>query len=342
MKQLSLLIMFGGESSEHDVSLASAKNIYTAVNKEKYAISLCYIDRDGRWWLQNTWTDSPQDNRTTQLVVAPGSKSVLTVPSSKVIPIDVIFPVLHGKMGEDGTIQGIAELLHIPIVGCGVEASAVCMNKEATKKLADAEGIPVVPWITVRAGETSKSFVKRVRQLSASGPWFVKPARAGSSVGVTKVTDLNNLESAVAVALEHDEMALVEVAVTGRELEVSILGNPPHHKASGVGEIIPGSEFYDYDDKYSASSNSKTVLDAKLPKVIDKIIRQHALDAYEIMGCKGLARVDFLLSDELVPYLNEINTMPGFTNISMYPKLWQHKGLSQTTLIDQLIASAIE
>lgn len=335
-------MVFGGESSEHDVSLSSARNIYAAVDKNKYDITLCYIDREGRWWLHDEWTDTPDEARTTQLVAAPGTRTVLTVPGSKVLAVDVLFPILHGKMGEDGTVQGLAAMLHVPVVGCGVEASALCMNKDATKRLAEAEGVPVVPWLTVRAGESDASIKKRTRALDTHGPWFVKPARAGSSVGVTKVTDIEGITRAVEVALGHDDLALIEMAVIGRELEVAVLGNPPHHKASGVGEIIPGSDFYDYDDKYSADSASKTIIDAKLPRALTKVIRQHALDVYAVLGCKGLARVDFLLSDDLVPYLNEVNTLPGFTDISMYPKLWQHKGLPQTELIERLIAMSLE
>lgn len=342
MKRLAVLMVFGGESSEHDVSLSSAKNIYAAISKAKYDVTLCYIDRDGRWWLQDDWHDAPDNHRRTQLVAAPGTKTLLTVPGSRVLTVDVVFPVLHGKMGEDGTIQGLAAMLHIPVVGCGVEASALCMNKDATKRLAEAEGVPVVPWRTVRSGQDAKTIKKLSRELDKHGPWFVKPSRAGSSVGVSKVTDVDELPKAVATALKHDTLALIEIAVIGRELEVAVIGNPPNHKASGVGEIIPGSEFYDYDDKYSSSSASKTVLDAKLPKALSKVIRQHACDVYEALGCTGLARVDFLLSDDLVPYLNEINTLPGFTDISMYPKLWQEKGVSQTELIDRLIAMSLE
>ena len=250
--------------------------------------------------------------------------------------------MLHGKLGEDGTIQGLADMAHIPIVGCGVESSAICMDKHATKQLIEAHGIPVVPWVIVRRGDNEKSAVRQIKALDAHGPWFVKPSRAGSSVGVTKVTDANKLPAAIEAAHVHDDIALIEIAVIGRELEVAVLGNPPQHKASGVGEIIPGSDFYDYDDKYSPDSTSKVILDAKLPKALSKVIRQHACDAYEILGCKGLARVDFLLSDELIPYVNEINTLPGFTDISMYPKLWNQKGVSYEVLVDKLIELALE
>lgn len=342
MKRLTVLMMYGGESSEHDVSIDSARNVVAAVDKQKFDIRLCYIDRDGRWWLQHEWHEAPDEHRTIQLVAAPGTKSLLTVPGSEVMHIDVMYPVLHGKMGEDGTLQGLARMLHIPMVGCGVESSALCMDKNATKRLLEANGIPVVPWVVARQGFDTKSLKKEVKKLDKSGPWFVKPSRAGSSVGVSKVTDIDELARAVNVALKHDDTVLVEVAVIGRELEVAVLGNVPSHKASGVGEILPGNDFYDYNDKYSSESSSQLVLDAKLPKALDKTIRQYALDAYAILGCSGMSRADFLLSGKGAPYLNEINTLPGFTDISMYPKLWEEEGIKQTELISRLIMLAVE
>lgn len=342
MEQQTVCVIFGGESSEHDVSLNSARNIINAIDTQNYKILLCYIDREGAWWLLDAWTDHPDEARSTQLAVMPGAKTFLTVPEHAVLAVDVIFPVLHGKFGEDGTIQGLAAMAHIPNVGCGVEASALCMDKDATKQIVAAANIPVVPWVSIRAQDDMKSTVKQVKVLHPHGPWFVKPSRAGSSVGVTKVKDIDMLEPAVNEAFRHDEVVLVETAVEGRELEVAVLGNVPNHKASGVGEIIPGSEFYDYEDKYSQDSMSRVVLDAKLPHALTKVIRHYALDAYRALGCKGLARIDFLLSDDLTPYLNEVNTLPGFTDISMYPKLWQQKGMEQSELIDRLITLATE
>ena len=335
-------MLYGGESSEHEVSIRSARNVYAAIDKDRYAIRLGYIDTEGRWWLLDEWSDEPTSERSTQIVVAPGTGTILTVPGSKVIPVDVIFPVLHGKLGEDGTVQGLAAMAHIPMVGCGVESSAICMDKDATKRLISAKELPVVPWTVIRKGMSGRDVIKQVKQVSKQGPWFVKPARSGSSVGVSKVTGIDGIDSAVRRAHEHDDVALVEATVSGRELEVAVLGNPPHHKASGVGEIVVNGEFYDYDEKYASGSSSKTVLDAKLPKALTKVIRQHALDTYEALGCTGLARVDFLLSHDLVPYINEVNTLPGFTDISMYPKLWQAKGLSYPELIDRLIELAFE
>ncbi len=342
MKQLTVMLIFGGESSEHDVSVNSARNVFTAIDKVKYDVKLAYIDREGRWWLLEEWTESPNEHTNVQLVVAPGTRHLLTVPASKAIPVDVLFPVLHGRFGEDGTIQGLAEMAHIPIVGCGVESSAVCMNKDVTKRILEAEGMPVVPWVIAQRGDDIKLTNKAIKKLNPHGPWFVKPSRAGSSVGVSKISVFEDLPGAVARAFEHDDTVLIEVAVSGRELEVSVLGNSPDHAASGVAEIIAGSEFYDYDDKYSSESKSKLILDAKLPPALTKVIRRHALDAYRIIGCRGLARVDFLLSDDLVPYLNEINTLPGFTNISMFPKQWEQKGISYSALVDKLIGLALE
>lgn len=335
-------MMFGGESSEHDVSISSAKNIILALDKAKYEPILCFIDRKGQWWLQEAWKDDGKFDTTIGLTVTPGRGNVTTVPGGDTITIDALFPVLHGKMGEDGTIQGLAQMMHVPIIGCNVESSALCMNKDATKRLTAAAGIPVVPWVVVQAGDDAKRFKRLARSVSTHGPWFVKPSRAGSSVGVSKVTDIDEIQAAVELALQQDNLVLIEMAVVGRELEVAVLGNPPLHKASGIGEIIPGSDFYDYDDKYAADSTSRTLLDANLPKALTKVIRQHALDTYQVLGCSGLARIDFLLSDELIPYMNEVNTMPGFTNISMYPKLWQQKGMSQTELIERLITLALE
>lgn len=335
-------MIFGGESSEHDVSIASAKNVIAAIDASKYDTRLCYIDRDGRWWLQQEWHDAPDEHRDTQLVIAPGTKTLLTIPDNQVLSIDVIFPLLHGKMGEDGTLQGVARMAHIPIVGCDVQSSAVCMDKDMTKQTVEADGVPVVPWVSVRRQDSMASVRRSAQSLSKTGPWFVKPSRAGSSVGVSKIRSIEQLEGALELARQHDDLVLVEIAVEGRELEVAVLGNVPEHKASGVGEIISGSDFYDYDDKYSASSKARVVLDAKLPTALTKVIRQHALDSYQALGCSGLARVDFLLSHDLVPYMNEVNTLPGFTDISMYPKLWDAKGFSYPKLVDRLIELALE
>lgn len=358
MSRQTVLLLFGGESSEHDISIMSARNVYAAMDNAKYEVKLCFIDRHGKWWMLDEWKENPKMHGGLQVAVVPGAKSLITIPGDKVVHIDVAFPVLHGKNGEDGTVQGMLEIAHIPYVGCKVEASALCMDKAHAKRILSSInfGISVVPWTEFTRDSNCKEFLKSdLRNLQqedgqhsdivervGAGPWFVKPSRAGSSVGVTKVSRFEDLSDAIEKALLHDDVALVEMAVEGRELEVAVLGNPPHHKASGVGEIIPGADFYDYDDKYNENSQSKVIIDADLPDALKEIIRKRACKAYEALGCTGLARVDFLLDPGLTPYLNEINTLPGFTNISMYPKLWHEQGLKYPQLIDRLIELALE
>lgn len=315
---------------------------------EKYDTKLCYIDRSGKWWLLSEWTDNLQRHGGAQLLVAPGTASLMTVPGNTIISPDVIFPVLHGKNGEDGTVQGLAEVAHIPYVGCGIEAGALGMDKLLAKKIVAASGIKIARYIAVSQPDEVQSLLYRdeydsdiVERLGAE-PWFVKPARAGSSVGVSKVTSPDQLELAVREALRHDTVALIEEGIAGREIEVAVLGNPPHHKASGIGEIIPGDTFYSYNDKYASASTSQTVINPDMPHAISEIIRRQAMKIYALLGCRGLARVDFFVTADYDVYFNEINTLPGFTNISMYPKLWRASGMHYPALIDELITNALQ
>ena len=346
MKHLNVLLVFGGESPEHDVSIMSAHNVYAAMDHEKYTVNLCYIDKKGKWWLLNEWTEDMAHHGGVQLAAVPGTESFITIPGSAVIHVDVLFPVLHGKNGEDGTVQGLAEMLHIPYVGCNIESSALCMDKHAAKQVLRSHEVSVTDWQTFTKYENATQRLQNteqdIRRNLGEGPWFVKPSRAGSSVGVTKVRDYEKLEAAIEEALRYDVTALVEPAVIGRELEVAVLGNSPDVKSSGVGEIITGAEFYDYDDKYSPTSTSKTTTNADLDDEQRSRIQKAAIDAYNALGCSGLARVDFLMSQDGTVYLNEVNTMPGFTNISMYPKLWQEQGMKYPHLIDKLIQLALK
>ncbi|MBP9667828.1 D-alanine--D-alanine ligase [Candidatus Saccharibacteria bacterium] len=358
MSRQTVLLLFGGESSEHDVSIMSARNVYAAMDNAKYEVKLCYIDTHGKWWMLHEWHENFSMHDGMQVAVVPGAKGLIMLPGGNVVHVDVAFPVLHGKNGEDGTVQGLLETAHIPYVGCGIEASAVCMDKAQAKRVLSSanSGISVVPWMEFSKNDDYRAFLTRDLRESheegkkrsdlvgsiGSGPWFVKPSRAGSSVGVTKVSQFEDLADAIQVALEHDDIALVETAIVGRELEVAVLGNPPSCKASGVGEIIAGDEFYSYDDKYSQASQSKVIVNADLPEALKKVIRDTALKAYQALGCKGLARVDFLLDEGQAPYINEINTLPGFTNISMYPKLWHETGMKYPQLVDKLIELALE
>jgi len=340
MQRQSVLLLFGGESSEHDVSVSSARNVYAAIDDTKYNVELVYIDRQGKWWLIERLDGVVSTQGAPQLIPVLGSGSFVTLPEGKVIKPDVILPVLHGKNGEDGSVQGLAQLLHIPIVGCDMTASALCMDKVATKEILQAHHIQVVPFETHRAGSDIPDFNKLAMHLGS--PLFVKPSRAGSSVGVSKVYSEDELTAALEEAHKHDEVALIEAGVTAREIEVAVLGNPPHHKASVAGEIKPEGDFYSYDSKYAAGSTSEVIIPAAVDEATMSRIQALATRAYDIMGCRGLSRVDFFLQDDGTLYLNEINTIPGFTNISMYAKLWRHDGISYSDLIERLLALALE
>ena len=339
MTRQTVLLLFGGESSEHDVSISSARNVYAAMDGDKYNVLICYIDRHGKWWLLPRWTDELSEHGGSQLLAAPGTKSFMTIPGNNIIHPDVILPILHGKNGEDGTVQGLASLLHIPIVGCDTTASAVCMDKILTKQILEANGIKTAAYFVHRRGSVLPKYDEVVEQLGDM--LFVKPSRSGSSVGVTKVHNKAEFIPAIHKALEHDDRVLIERAVSGRELETAVMGNPPHHTVSGIGEIVVGAEFYDYDDKYSADSTSQVLTNVDLDPAVAEAIRGISAKAYEVLGCRGLARVDYLLEGK-VPYLLEVNTLPGFTNISMYPKLWRAAGMHYPELIEALIDNAVK
>lgn len=335
MNRPTVLLLFGGESSEHDVSISSARNVYAAVDDTKFEVLLGYIDRDGKWWLVDSIDGDIAAHDGVQLLPLLGGAGFTTAGSDQPIVPDVLLPILHGKNGEDGSVQGLAQLLHIPIVGCGVVAGSVCMDKILTKEIVSFHHIEVAPYVTCRQGEQRPDF----NQLSMSlgMPLFVKPSRAGSSVGVSKVYSEEELSWALDLAFEHDCVVLIERGISGRELEVAVLGNPPHQRASAVGEIVLHNDFYSYEAKYAPTSQSQTIIPAELPDDVASEIQRQAARAYQALDCKGLARVDFFLADDGTIYLNEVNTMPGFTNISMYPKLWRQAGIGYGQLIEQLI-----
>lgn len=341
MQRTTVLLLFGGESSEHDVSLSSARNVYAAMDNSKYDIKICYIDRNGKWWLLDNWQDNLMHHGGVQLAVVPGAKSLVTFPGAQVVRVDMLLPILHGENGhEDGALQGLARLAHIPVIGCGVGASAVCWDKVYTKQLLGANGIKVVPYLLHYQGDSVPNFQAIVDELG--GIVFVKPSRAGSSIGVSKVRTEDEFISAIQEAHQHSTIALIEQAINGRELEVAVLGNPPNHTESGVGEIIPGEDFYSYQDKYSLDSKAQVISAAKVDADLSNKLRETAHTAYQLLGCRGLARVDFFVSHEGVVYVNELNTLPGFTNISQYPKLWQEKGMKYPELINRIIELAHE
>ncbi|HEU5122112.1 MAG TPA: D-alanine--D-alanine ligase family protein [Candidatus Saccharimonadales bacterium] len=339
MNRTTILLLFGGESSEHEVSISSARNVYAAIDDTNYTVLLGYIDRQGKWWLIDEFNERVDSHGAPQLMPALGAGSFVTMPGNRIVSPDVILPILHGKNGEDGSVQGLAQLLHIPIVGCNVTASAICMDKVATKEILRANSLTVVPYVVHRSGDAAPDFNHLSMQLGS--PMFVKPVHAGSSVGVSKIYSEEELTKALTVAYEHDASVLIERGISGRELEVAVLGNPPHHQVSDICEVKLKEGFYDYETKYAATSTAELTIPADLPESTKERIRQLAGKAYSIVGGTGLARVDFFLADDDTVYINEINTMPGFTNLSVYPKQWRNEGISYSDLIERLISLAL-
>jgi D-alanine-D-alanine ligase len=386
MNKLRVGILFGGRSGEHEVSLLSAASVLKAIDKEKYEVVPIGITREGRWLTEDHaerllrgehGTGSEKSGRhlragdpdTTPgaallakgeaVIVPPVPQAHGLIPfesatssSQKAIDVDVIFPVLHGTFGEDGTIQGLLELADIPYVGAGVLGSAAGMDKDIMKQLFAGAGLAIVKHVTVLRSQWEKD-PKKVTKLVESKlkyPVFVKPANLGSSVGISKARDRKELGPAMEMAASYDRKIVIEQGVGGkkrkaRELECSVLGND-EPQASTVGEIVPSAEFYDYNAKY-LDEGSKLVIPAKLSKKQMKEVQGMAIRAFQSVDCSGLARVDFLMDPGLHGkagkiYLNEINTMPGFTSISMYPKLWAASGLGYAELIDRLVQLALE
>lgn len=338
MQRPTVLLLFGGESSEHDVSVSSARNVYAAIEDEKFKVLLGYIDPQGKWWLLETFGASIDTHGMPQLLPVLGGRSFVTMPDNKVIAPDVILPILHGLNGEDGTVQGLAQLVHIPIAGADLYASATAMDKLVCKQIVASHGMRVVPYEVHHASDPTPDFSKL--SMTLGSPVFVKPTRAGSSMGVTKVYAEDELVRALAEAHEHSKTVLIEQAVVARELEVGVLGAPPNLQVSGVGEVKPGEEFYNYSAKYSNSS-TQVIVPAEIDSSLADKLQGLASKIYSVLGCNGLARVDFFLGEDGKVYFNELNTMPGFTNMSMFPKLWREEGISYPELIEHLLVDAL-
>ncbi|GFM85252.1 D-alanine--D-alanine ligase A [Pseudomonas cichorii] len=346
----SVAIVFGGQSSEHEVSLQSARNVINAIDRESYELTLIGIDKLGRWlrfdesdYLLNA-SDPAKIRLSTSgklLALLPGSTGGQFVEVGSGEPlkrIDVVFPLIHGAYGEDGSLQGLLRLLAIPFVGPDVLGSAACMDKDVTKRLLRDADISVAPFVVLMRGQTAQ-FSDVAGQLGL--PMFVKPASQGSSVGVSKVTDEAGFEAALALAFEFDHKVLIEQGIVGREVECAVLGNR-EPQVSVCGEVIANDEFYAYDTKYLNGDQARIAIPAELAPELSEQVREVALQAYRVLGCAGLARVDFFVTEAREIIINEINTIPGFTSISMYPKLWQATGLSYAGLIDRLIVLALE
>jgi len=345
-------VLFGGRSSEHEVSLASAKNVMEALRQAGHEVVPIGITREGRWlpqpdaWLQLTAGSphSEQGETVTAYRTASLAPSAWPLSEQHLPSIDVIFPVLHGPYGEDGTVQGLLEMANLPYVGSGVLGSAVAMDKAVARQLFAYHGLPQVRHLVVQRHTwraESDSVVSRI-EAELSYPLFVKPANMGSSVGVGKARNRQQLRDAINHAAQYDRKLLIEAAVpAAREIEVSVLGNDTP-MASIAGEIIPANEFYDYNAKYE-NEGSQLLIPARLDNDLMQTVRRLAVKAFQALECEGLARVDFLLdgaTNEV--FLNEINTMPGFTRISMYPKLWEATGIAYPELVHRLLELAIE
>jgi len=334
-------VLFGGKSGEHEVSLVSASSVIDNLDKDKYEVIPIGITKQGRWIKGHDsmkCLKSPHAPDKSNAIIAPEPRELLSSNSEE--KIDVIFPVLHGPYGEDGTMQGFLELTGLPYVGCGVLASSVCMDKVMQKKVLESEDIKQTQyiWFWAKDWHARKDII--INELAFAYPLFVKPANLGSSVGISKTHDKEELVKAVEEALQYDRKVIIEQGVPNpREIEVAVLGNQ-EPKASVPGEIIPSNEFYDYDAKY-VDGKSQAKIPADLADDQIKHIQETAIKAYKALNCEGMARVDFLLTKDNELYLNELNTIPGFTSISMYPKLWEASGLSYKDLLDQLITLAL-
>ena len=350
--KIRVAIVFGGRSAEHEVSLQSAKNIIDSIDQQKYEPVLIGIDREGRWLLNDASIPLLNAEDPKNILLNESGQSVALIPgenkgqliglSSKnaIEEIDAIFPVLHGPYGEDGSIQGLAKLANLPCVGSGILGSAISMDKDVSKRLLRDGGILVAEYIIV---QREKIYLQSAESIvdTLGLPVFVKPANLGSSVGISKADSVDELIDAVSVALQFDSKVLVEETIYGREIECAVLGNDDPI-ASIPGEIIPSHDFYSYEAKYIDEHGAALQIPAELNQETRQEIQNTAVDAFRLLECQGMARVDMFLTDAGNIYVNEVNTIPGFTAISMYPKLWEFSGVSYAELIDRLIQYAIE
>ena len=352
MKHVSLI--YGGLSPEHAVSCASARNVFAALAPERYRVTLIRIDRTGRWHVEDAATaalhhsDAAPEAPEARALFSPADEGaeVLTGRWSradgtarlKPLALDVAFPMLHGQNGEDGRIQGLLQTLGIPYVGADVLGSAACMDKEITKRLLRDAGLSIVPFRVLRFGERL-SFEEAIDALGTT--LFVKPANSGSSVGTSKVESRDEYKRAVAEAFDYDNKVLIETAVTGREIECAVIGNEEPQTAL-PGEIISAAAFYTYDAKYEDAGAARLEVPADLPAVVSDRVRALATDAYRLLGCEGMARVDFFVTPEHDLFINEVNTIPGFTERSLFPVMWKHTGMPTSALVDALIQLALD
>ncbi|MDH1087049.1 MULTISPECIES: D-alanine--D-alanine ligase [Pantoea] len=352
MTKLRVGIVFGGKSAEHEVSLQSAKNILDAIDKTRFEVVLLGIDKQGHWRLNDASDFLLHAENPALIALNRAAEDVALVPGNQQQPlitrrdahplsqIDVIFPIVHGTLGEDGSLQGLLRMASLPFVGSDVLGSAVSMDKDFTKRLLRDAGLKVAPWLSVTQSQRATLDADAV--IARLGlPLFIKPANQGSSVGVSKVDSADAFEAALELAFTFDRKVLIETGIKGREIECAVLGNDAP-QASPCGEIVVHDAFYSYDTKYISETGAQTVVPAAIPAAVSEAIREVAIRAFSALECFGMARVDVFLTDEGEIIVNEVNTLPGFTNISMYPKLWQAAGLSYQDLITRLIELAME
>ena len=351
-RKIRVAVLFGGRSAEHEVSLQSAGNVIDVIDREKYETVLIGIDRNGAWFLNDESMSLLNSDNPRLIALNKGNDPVSLIPGDKtgvlmnldtpssITAVDVVFPVLHGPYGEDGSIQGLAKLANVPCVGSDILGSAIGMDKDVSKRLLRDAGIPIANHICIRRNGVNDELFRRVKRVLGF-PVYVKPANMGSSVGVVKVSELAELSAAIDTALQYDTRVLLEQAIVGREIECAVLGND-EPIASIVGEIGTTDGFYSYEKKYIDENAATLTIPASLEKSTLQRVQNIAIAAFKTLEARGMARVDMFLTENGEVYINEINTIPGFTAISMYPKLWQASGVSYTELIDRLIQLALE
>lgn len=351
MGKLNVCVVFGGVSSEHEISKLSVVTIVNSLNTDKYNIHKIFIDKSGNWMYFDKPIEEVKEyagddsvNMFDRAIISPSrnDKGIIRFRGDgtvEKINIDVVIPALHGKNGEDGTIQGLFEIAGIPYVGSGVLGSSVCMDKCVAKILFKEAGIPQADWVSLKVGD--KIDLEQI-ESKLGYPCFIKPSNAGSSVGISKAHNRQELEDGIKLAFEHDYKVLIEEFVKATEVESAVIGNLDPAVAENIGEIAPANEFYDFDAKYVDSASVVTI-PAKVEKEVEEKLKDYALRAYKICECRGLSRVDFFVDKATgAVRLNEINTLPGFTSISMYPMMWEKSGVDNFELLDRLIGYAME
>jgi D-alanine-D-alanine ligase len=347
-KKLRVAILFGGRSAEHEISLVSARNIVAAMDKSKYEIIAIAIDKQGRWSYDQSARllgdqqkqVMPFDGAQLTAILPVAKQSSLVPLGAGSLEVDVVFPVLHGPFGEDGTVQGLLKLANLPFVGAGVLGSAIGMDKDVMKRLLRDARIPIGRFHVYDRNTADRIEFPTIKK-ALGRPLFVKPANLGSSVGISKVDSRSELEAAVKKALRFDKKILIEEFIEGREIECSVLGNDDPI-ASLPGEIVTSHKFYSYEAKYIDDQGSRLEIPAKLPKAVVRTVQEIAIRSYKALCCEGMARVDFFVKTDGQVLVNEINTIPGFTQISMYPKMWEASGIPYSKLIDRLIQLALQ